>query len=205
MIENNSKVVFFGDSLTHRTGVTMSSNPAQRFTLDYAGSYVDILLKKILVHFPDVNFESYNMGIGGNTVPDLLDRMDDVITLSPDWIVLFIGQNDANRYSPSEYKDNLDKLLNLFQEKGIRVIQLSTTPSPDNKKNETLAEYDQIIQRLSKKYNNPYIEVKESFNKILKINETAENPIKVFNQGCHMSQLGNILIADLVFDVLSGI
>ena len=85
MIGSNSKIVFFGDSLTHRTGVTQAPNPAHKFNLDYTGSYVDILVKKMLVHYPEVAFEYYNLGVGGNTTVDLLNRVQEVLRLGPDW------------------------------------------------------------------------------------------------------------------------
>ena len=205
MIANNSRIVFFGDSLTHRTGVTVSPIPARRFCLDYSGSYVDILVKRVLIHFPESNFTYHNLGIGGNTVEDLLGRVEDVLELEPDWVVLFIGQNDANRFSLDEYARNLEKLLQIFSDKGIGVIQLSTSPGLDEQKDEILDNYDKIIEKFCLQFGNQYVDGKTPFTKVLTCNNKAEHAIPLFNQGCHMSELGNMLLADLVFDILADL
>ena len=50
LIRQGEKIVFFGDSLTQRTDLNESEHPARRYSLDYAGSYVDILVKRLLIH-----------------------------------------------------------------------------------------------------------------------------------------------------------
>ena len=42
--------------------------------------------------FPDLN--AINLGIGGNTTDDVLGRLESVVALDPDEIVLLIGTND---------------------------------------------------------------------------------------------------------------
>jgi lysophospholipase L1-like esterase len=42
--------------------------------------------------FPDLN--AINLGVGGNTSDDVLGRLDSVVALDPDEIVLLIGTND---------------------------------------------------------------------------------------------------------------
>ncbi|MES2094016.1 MAG: GDSL-type esterase/lipase family protein [Actinomycetota bacterium] len=59
-------VVFLGDSLTQGG--------------DWAG------------WFPDLNV--VNLGVGGNTTEDVLGRLESVVSLHPDEIVLLIGTND---------------------------------------------------------------------------------------------------------------
>ncbi len=205
MNEDNLTIVFFGDSLTQRTGITLSNDPAHRFSLDYAGSYVDILIKKLIVHYPELKFKYFNRGFGGNTAVDLLSQVEDILSKNPDWVVLFIGQNDAKRYSPSEYRQNLINLIKIFKENKIKVLQLSTTPGTDEERNRILDAYDSIIKNVCKDYDNHYVELKEFFKKIKRRNESSNIPINVYNAGCHFSELGNILIADLVFDVMAKI
>ena len=65
LIRQGEKIVFFGDSLTQRTDLNESEHPARRYSLDYAGSYVDILVKRLLIHFPQLEFTFYNRGVGG--------------------------------------------------------------------------------------------------------------------------------------------
>ncbi|RAU98103.1 GDSL-type esterase/lipase family protein [Paenibacillus sp. YN15] len=207
IIEKNARIVFFGDSLTRRSGIKDAARLAQRYALDYCESYVDVLLKKMLVRYPGLEVEAYNKGAGGNTAVDLLNRVHrDILKLTPDWVVLFIGQNDAQQgFTVAEYTANLTKLLDLFQEQGIQVLQLSTTPCPNPQRenvNMLLDAYDAVIQELSSRYGNLYVDVKRQFKHIREYNQSAASPVNLFNQGCHFSELGNMLLAELVLDAM---
>lgn len=204
MLKENINLVFLGDSLTQRTGIIQSSNPSHRFSLDYSGSYVDVLIKRIIVNFPNIQFEYHNKGMGGNTVKDLLGRVQkDVISLHPDYVFLFIGQNDANLLSPDDFKKDLDTLLDIFKSGNLKIIQYSTTPSPGNPgKNMVLDRYDEVIKGLCAEYNNPYVDIKNNFLEVEELNANKDIPLVLFNDGCHMSELGNILIADKVFEAI---
>ncbi len=73
------KIVCFGDSMTWG---------------GYGGSYVDELVKRLPEH------EIINAGIGGNTVINLLRRVDeDVLSQQPDGVLLMVGGNDSISYS----------------------------------------------------------------------------------------------------------
>ena len=65
LIRPDERIVFFGDSLTCRTDLLDSADPSRRYSLDYAGSYVDILVKRLLIHFPQLPFTFYNAGWAG--------------------------------------------------------------------------------------------------------------------------------------------
>lgn len=126
------------------------------------------------------------------------------MNLKPDWVVLFVGQNDMGKMSIPEFECGMDKLLNVLHENRIKVIQLSTIPSPgENEQNEKFDICDAIIERLCRKYNNIYVDVKSKFKAIMEYNANAENPITIFNEGCHMTELGNMLLADEVFEAVS--
>lgn len=51
--------------------------------------------------FPDLNV--VNLGVGGNTTDDLLERLDDVISVAPDEIVVLIGTNDLGTRQTVEH------------------------------------------------------------------------------------------------------
>lgn len=73
------KIVCFGDSLTW---------------VGYGGSYFQELVKLMPEH------ELINAGVGGNTVVNLLRRVeDDVIAHQPDGVFIMVGGNDAISYS----------------------------------------------------------------------------------------------------------
>lgn len=87
-------------------------NPAHRFKRigasgaavqpGLAGSYVDILVKRLLIHFPQLEFTFYNRGVGGDTIRHLLERYShDIAPLHPTMMILWIGQNDAKAPEPA--------------------------------------------------------------------------------------------------------
>lgn len=73
------KIVFLGDSLTWGR---------------YGGNYVAGVAKRL----PD--YEIINAGEGGNTVLNLLERLeDDVLTHEPDGVFVMVGGNDSTSYA----------------------------------------------------------------------------------------------------------
>ena len=77
-------LVFIGDSQTQRDFPLRSEVPAKKYRVDYFGSYVDILMKKFLVHFPELELRAWNTGVSGATVPDLLEiAQEHILSLKP--------------------------------------------------------------------------------------------------------------------------
>jgi lysophospholipase L1-like esterase len=72
------KIVFLGDSLTWG---------------GYGGNFVADLAKLLPEH------QLINSGIGGNTVLNLLNRLDGILNENPDGIFVMVGGNDAISYS----------------------------------------------------------------------------------------------------------
>jgi lysophospholipase L1-like esterase len=72
------KIVFLGDSLTWGK---------------YGGDFVAEVAKLLPQH------TIINAGIGGNTVLNLLNRLDDVLAHAPDGIFVMVGGNDAISYT----------------------------------------------------------------------------------------------------------
>ena len=105
LIGPKERIVFFGDSLTKRTGRMDSEIPADRYAVSYVESYVDLLVKRLLIHFPQLEFTIYNRGVGGDTVLNLLERYQkDVLPLKPTLMFLWIGQNDAKTLTTAASK-----------------------------------------------------------------------------------------------------
>lgn len=75
------RVVFFGDSLTE--GIP-------------GAAYLDALARRAAADARMRDIELVNAGVGGDTIVNLARRMDhDVVPLAPDWVVVFVGVNDA--------------------------------------------------------------------------------------------------------------
>ena len=206
LLQTNDRLIFLGDSLTQRTGLLTSRNPAARYGHPYLGSYVDILVKRLLVHYPQLGLQTFNAGVGGIMLPHLLQSLPgDLEQFEPTCAVLFMGQNDAKKYSAGEFETHLRQVLDILRDTEVSVLQLSTTPHPgEEQKNQMLATYDRIVDRLCNEFGNLFLDVKSPFAKLLEYNAGADRPVQLFADGCHMSELGNQLLADLVFAALTS-
>lgn len=203
LIKHGEKIVFWGDSLTQRTDLKESALPAERYRLDYAESYVDILVKRLLVHFPTLEFSFYNKGVGGDTVFHLLERYhSDVLSLCPTRVILWIGQNDAKNFDACRFEQGLRCLMQWFSQDHISVVTLSTSAHRDNEKMKSLEQADHIIKKVSDEFHVDFVDIKTPMMQVMEYNKTTPHPIELFTQGSHLSELGNILVADSVFDYL---
>ena len=86
------KIVFFGDSLTWG---------------GYGGNYVAELVKLLPKH------EIINSGVGGNTVLNLLNRVDEVLADNPDGIFVMVGGNDSISYSQPATRRYYEQVQNV--------------------------------------------------------------------------------------------
>lgn len=74
-----------------------------------------------------------NAGVSGNNTEDILSRIDkDCLSLSPDLTILMIGTNDMlneNKSIPIEqYKENLNRIINLIQSAKSQVLLMNILP-----------------------------------------------------------------------------
>lgn len=111
-------VVCFGDSLTAGHGA------------DLGASYPDFLQK-------DLDRDGYNVrvineGISGNTTKDGVDRLDEVIALKPQVVVLEFGGNDGLRgLNIESTRVNLATLIQGLKGAHIEVVIAGMTLPPD--------------------------------------------------------------------------
>lgn len=133
------RVVFFGDSLTEGTN---------------GASYLRLLAERVRAEQALAAVELVNAGVGGDTVVNLLRRMERaVVAQAPDGVVVFIGCNDcitwqvrrsllpagiaSRRYfrrhkdvrkalSPACFRDGLRMLVDALRERSPACIALCT-------------------------------------------------------------------------------
>lgn len=102
-------IVAMGDSLTEGLGVNMDqAYPAQLERKLHANGY---------------NYTVINAGVSGETTTGALARVDWVLTLKPDLVILATGGNDSLRaIDPALTKANIRKLVQAFQKANVPVI-----------------------------------------------------------------------------------
>lgn len=102
-------IVAMGDSLTEGLGVNMDqAYPAQLERKLRADGY---------------NYTVINAGVSGETTTGALARVDWVLTLQPDLVILATGGNDSLRaIDPALTKANMRQLVQAFQAAKVPVI-----------------------------------------------------------------------------------
>lgn len=116
--------------------------------------------KELKEKYPEKNYEVINAGIGSETTRDALKRIDSILALKPDVVVIGFGMNDwrpafENKYGVKkyEYKNNLLKMISIFEEKNIRVLLSTVTPSYDFEKEEynlITKDYSHIVRKVAR-------------------------------------------------------
>lgn len=125
---------------------------------------------------PGFDYSVYNLGASGNTTEDLLERFE-FETKQRLWgekeiiIIFSIGINDSQldsnsrelRVSEQQFKENIQKIINLARKFSSNIIFLGLTPIDELKvdpipwypdysyKNESIKEFDEIIKLVCNK------------------------------------------------------
>ena len=126
------KIVFFGDSVTE--GVfELIDNCKDGFVsvFDKQNVYHSLLIKKLSETYPNVEFTGINAGIAGQSSADGLARIDKVLALNPDIVVVCFGLNDISKRDAQTYVSNMKKIFTLFLENNVKVVYM--TPNFLNK------------------------------------------------------------------------
>lgn len=108
-LESAGVIVAMGDSLTEGLGVNMEeAYPAQLERKLRAAGY---------------NYTVINAGVSGETTTGALARVDWVLTLQPDIVILATGGNDSLRaIDPALTQANLRQLVQTLQAAGVTVV-----------------------------------------------------------------------------------
>ncbi|MBD3168553.1 MAG: hypothetical protein GF307_03650 [candidate division Zixibacteria bacterium] len=178
-LRDNTKIIFFGDSITH--GV-------------FGESYLKELDRMLSGKFPNFEYRLINKGRSGDTVYSLLKRVErDVISLSPHIVVIMIGGNDvllkhADNYkilqektgikdqiparNIAEFKDSFRKLINHIKGSIRTRIVLCTPPTIGedlkNRYNREMVHYNIVIRKIAMDYHLDMIDINAAFHRELR-------------------------------------
>ena len=202
--KGRKKVIFFGDSITQ-----MGIEP---------GGYISIMKEMIAKEGLD-NFDLYGAGIGGNKVYDLFLRMnDDVVSKSPDIVVIYEGVNDVWHKATSGTGTDADKYEKFYRAiiKGLlssNIKVIVCTPAVigekkdcTNQQDGDLNKYANIIKAIAADYQLPVCDLRSIFlNYETEHNtENAENGI-LTTDGVHLNETGNKLVAAELWNAIKNI
>ncbi len=131
-------IVAVGDSLTAGYGV------------DESGAYPALLERKLQQDGYD--YQVVNGGVSGETSSGTLSRMEWIMTLAPDIVLLETGANDGLRgIDPQVAEKNIRKILQLLKEKNV-VVLLAGMKMVWNLGPAYVAEFNAIYPKLAKEF-----------------------------------------------------
>ncbi|HTQ56043.1 MAG TPA: arylesterase [Bryobacteraceae bacterium] len=141
--DNRPLIVAFGDSLTAGFGA------------DPGKSYPDFLQQDL--DRAHLAYRVVNAGISGETTTDALARLNTVIALKPDVVIVEFGGNDGLRGLPvTTTRANLDQIIGALLAAGARVLLAGMT-LPPNYGPDYIAAFQRVYTDLSAKRKVPLI------------------------------------------------
>ena len=223
---NSTKVVFLGDSITEAGVYDNEVGVPSGDTLIYPKytGFITLLKNDI-----EDDIELIGKGVSGDKVSNLLERYkEDVLSLNPDIVFIYIGINDVwHKYDFGTgtdilfYENGLRKIIADIKSNGARVVLCTPTVIGENKGEFTLVNkfkdietmeimngdldaYSDVIRKLSSELDTDLVDLRKIFvNYILENNPNNEPAGITTYDGVHLNDLGNKLIADEMLKFLN--
>lgn len=112
--------------------------------------------------FGDLNIK--NRGIGGDLIPDVIERLDQVILFHPQKIFLMIGINDVGRGKTieeieSDYNTLIELIIQNSPTSELYLQSLLPTYSQNNLQNNKIVEINKMIADIATKHSLRYIDL----------------------------------------------
>lgn len=193
-LKAGDQIVAIGDSITQAGGYLRVMDAV------FAQQYADLKLPKIV-----------NAGIGGQKAEDLVKRFEkDVVSRKPAVVTLSIGINDVwhrmdkphDEQVLAEYARNLEKMVKMAREAGIRVYLLAPTVIEEDPKaegNVRLAKYVKAGQEVARRNRVEYVDLHALFLRAIREharrNPKADGKRFLTTDGVHMLPTGDTLMA----------
>lgn len=206
-IDNNSRILFFGDSITD-----IKFN--RRFNYKLKGKKIYALNLSRVIKKKCPKAKIFYKGIASNRVYHLYDRMTkDCINLKPSVIILLIGVNDAwEHYVPEEYpalrrpmKPHLDEIYRRIKTELDDVQILCLLPFMIDTQadklpfHKILDEYTEVLRQTAVENDAEIVDLQSLFYKAQKEIE----PKKLAVDGIHPTNLGHKIISDEILKHLT--
>ena len=219
MEDNNTRIIFLGDSITE--SAVNSKNQAvsvggKEIYPEYDG-FIHLLKENL-----NEDIELIGKGISGDKVSDLLTRYNrDVIKLNPDIVFIYIGINDVwHKYDFGTgtdidlYELGLRQIISDIKNQGSKIVLCTPTLIGENtgeftlgnqfknvetmeNMNRDLDAFSDVIRSLSKEFDTDLIDLRKIFmSYVTKNNINNQAAGLLTNDGVHLNDLGNKLIAD---------
>ncbi|WP_168123209.1 SGNH/GDSL hydrolase family protein [Paenibacillus sp. HB172176] len=178
-----------------------SSNTELSFSNAGRHNWVDWLYINLRKHVGN-HVVVINQGIGGETVLNLLERIDrDVRPLEPSMVIVTIGGNDTNIGMPvSEYRENLCQVCAIISSYGAQpVLQTYYCPlyhQMDADYRERFEARMNVIRDLAEELDLPLVDQYAFFEPFY--SEQPDEYIKLMRDRLHVNHLGNLAMGQYI-------
>lgn len=209
LVKSGEKIAFLGDSITQGGN---RKNGYVTFVMD-------------ALNREGLNVTHIPAGISGHKSSNMLARVDrDVVQKDPDWMLLSCGVNDVWHFTlrlgkrtfegvPLEdYKKNIRRIIEKAEAADIKVMILTSTmigENPEKETNRKLIPYNDFLREIAKEKNLPIADLSKNMHAALKQIPDVEGKARMYGEpnydwnvknklttdGCHMTTLGNAMMA----------
>lgn len=200
------KILFIGASIVD---ANRDRSDPHHLGYGFAKCSADLIKDK----FKDIEFEFFNLGIGGNQTKDLAARVhSDCIAYTPDIVIFQIGLNDTWHYvgrgeklDTAIFEKNYRYVLSEIKSKtNAKIVMLEQfcLPVPDKMPlRADLIEKIEVTRKLAREFADEYIPLDGIFAQAV-----VKHPPTFFAEdGAHPNEIGSKLIAGHVLQAVSNI
>jgi lysophospholipase L1-like esterase len=202
MPQKKKKLIFFGDSITQQG--------AER------GGFITRIDSMCKLENKSAEFEFIGAGISGNKVYDLYLRLEeDVLSKSPDIVVIYIGVNDVWHKVSSGTGTDADKferfynaIIKKLKEKNISAILCTPAVIGEktdftNQQDGDMNKYSNIVRTIAQKNNLPLVDLRQKFQDYNKQYNTENKESGILTRDrVHLNAKGNQVVAEEMWKAL---
>ncbi len=196
--QDGDTIVFLGDSITE------AASKPEGF----------ISLFDLFCGVNGYEVETINAGISGHKSNQMLERLErDVLAHKPDWVVISCGVNDVwhqFKFEPEgielpDYKENMQSIIDRFQEAGVKILLLTATPIYENlntEENKALQPYNEFLRELADEEDLLLADVNRTFQNWYK--KKMNDKRLMTTDGVHLNPRGNRIMATEILRALGA-
>lgn len=186
-VKGGEKIAFLGDSIT-QAGAR-------------GNGYVLLVIRGLEAN--GIKTTAIPAGISGHKSNQMLGRLErDVLAKDPDWMTLSCGVNDvwhgAKGVPLDQYKENITKIVDQAQAKGVKVMILTSTmigEDSSNANNGKLAPYNEFLRSLAKEKKCLLADLNATMQAALEKAGPERKDKILTRDGVHMNAAGNQMMA----------
>jgi lysophospholipase L1-like esterase len=201
-LENPTRIVFFGDSIT-QAGVNKTG-------------YITKMAEMLGTLGLSSKYELIGAGIGGNKIYDLyLRHEEDVIAKKPNIVIIYVGINDVWHKTSSRTGTDADKferfysaLIKRLQKANIQVVICTPTVIGEkfdatNENDGDLNAYSNIIRKIATDNQCKLIDLRKAFLSYEEKNNIENKASGILTTDrVHLNEAGNQFLAETMWETI---